>query len=95
MDEASSQKQARRVVGTVVSDKGDKTITVLVERSVRHPLYGKYVRKSTRLHAHDESNECHVGDRVAVVQTRPISRTKFFRVAEILERHGSAPTAGA
>lgn len=86
MDEISTQsKGKRRVVGKVVSSKGDKTITVLVERRVRHPLYGKYVRKSTRLHAHDEANVCHEGDRVAIVETRPISRTKFFRLDEVLE----------
>ena len=86
MNEPSSITRAkRRIVGRVVSNKADKTITVLVERRVRHPLYGKYVRKSTRLHAHDEHNACHEGDRVAIVETRPISRTKFFRLEEILE----------
>ncbi|TAM11963.1 MAG: 30S ribosomal protein S17 [Nevskiaceae bacterium] len=83
---ASAEKIKHPIVGMVVSTKGDKSITVLVERRVRHPIYGKYVRKSSRLHAHDENNECHDGDRVAIIETRPISRTKFFRLAEILER---------
>lgn len=83
---ASAEKIKHPIVGTVVSTKGDKSITVLVERRVRHPVYGKYVRKSSRLHAHDENNECRDGDRVAIIETRPISRTKFFRLAEILER---------
>lgn len=80
------QKQERRVVGRVVSSKPNKTITVLVERRERHPLYGKMLRRSTKYHAHDENNECHEGDRVAIVETRPLSATKRFRLVEILER---------
>ncbi|MDE2150166.1 MAG: 30S ribosomal protein S17 [Gammaproteobacteria bacterium] len=76
----------RRVVGRVISNKAAKTITVLVERRVRHPLYGKYMRKSTRLHAHDENNDCREGDLVAIVETRPLSATKRFRLVEIIER---------
>lgn len=78
-------KQPRRIVGRVVSNKMDKTITVAVERTVKHPLYGKLLRKTTKLHAHDEKNECHEGDLVAIVETRPLSRSKFFRLVEILE----------
>lgn len=86
MSEVKSENRAkRRIVGKVVSSKADKTVTVLVERRVRHPLYGKYVKKSTRLHAHDEENACHEGDRVAIVETRPISRSKCFRLEAILE----------
>lgn len=86
MSEATTEtKPQRRIVGRVVSNKADKTITVLVERQVRHPLYGKYMRKSTRLHAHDANNECHEGDKVAIVETRPISATKHFRLLEVLE----------
>lgn len=81
----TTDKPQRRIVGRVVSNKGDKTITVLVERRVRHPLYGKYVRKSTKLHAHDENNQCHEGDKVVIVETRPISRTKCFRLVEVVE----------
>jgi small subunit ribosomal protein S17 len=75
----------RRIVGRVISSKMDKTITVAVERTVKHPLYGKLLRKTTKLHAHDEKNECHEGDLVAIVETRPLSRSKFFRLAEVLE----------
>jgi small subunit ribosomal protein S17 len=75
----------RRVVGRVVSNKMDKTITVAVERTVKHPLYGKLLRKTTKLHAHDEKNECHEGDLVAIVETRPLSRSKTFRLVEIWE----------
>jgi small subunit ribosomal protein S17 len=80
-----SVKTQRRIVGRVVSNKMDKTITVSVERTVKHPLYGKLLRKTTKLHAHDEKNECHEGDLVAVVETRPLSRSKHFRLVEVLE----------
>ena len=86
-----TQKEARRIVGRVVSNKGDKTITVSVERSVKHPMYGKILRRSTKLRAHDEKNECKEGDLVAIVETRPLSATKRFRLVEILR----AASAGA
>jgi len=86
MSEQQETKTERRVVGRVISSKPNKTITVLVERRERHPLYGKMLRRSTKLHAHDENNECHEGDRVAIVETRPLSATKRFRLVEILER---------
>ena len=76
---------SRRIVGRVISSKMDKTITVAVERTVKHPLYGKLLRKTTKLHAHDEANQCHEGDLVAIVETRPLSRSKFFRLVEVLE----------
>lgn len=76
----------RPLVGRVTSDKMDKTVTVLVERRMKHPLYGKYIRRSTRIHAHDETNACKVGDAVSIVQCRPLSRTKAWRVREILTR---------
>ena len=82
-------KTQREIVGRVVSSKPNKTITVAVERSVKHPVYGKYVRRTTKLHAHDENNECHEGDLVAVVETRPLSRTKHHRLVKVLE-HASA-----
>jgi len=69
----------------VVSNKMDKTITVSVERTVKHPLYGKLLRKTTKLKAHDEKNECHEGDLVAIVETRPLSSSKHFRLVEIIE----------
>ena len=76
----------RTLVGEVVSDKMDKTITVVVERREKHPLYKKYVRRSTKLHAHDENNECHIGDKVAIEQCRPLAKTKAWRLHSIIER---------
>ena len=84
---ASTERRATRpLVGRVVSDKMNKTVTVLVERRVRHPLYKKYIRRSTRIHAHDETDSCNVGDSVSIVQCRPLSRTKAWRVHEIIAR---------
>ena len=68
----------RVVTGTVVSNKMDKSITVSVERRVQHPIYGKYMRRSSKLHAHDERNECNIGDTVTIIECRPISKTKSF-----------------
>ncbi|HHI75754.1 MAG TPA: 30S ribosomal protein S17 [Gammaproteobacteria bacterium] len=76
----------RTLQGRVVSDKMDKTITVVVERRVKHPLYGKFVRRSTKVHAHDENNECRVGDVVVVEQCRPLSKTKSWRFVKLVER---------
>ncbi len=76
----------RTMQGRVVSDKMDKGITVMVERRVKHPLYGKYVRKSSKVHAHDENNECKVGDVVVVEQCRPLSKTKNWRLVKLVER---------
>lgn len=75
-------------VGEVVSDKMDKTVTVRVERLMKHPIYGRVVRRSIRLHVHDEQNQCKLGDVVRVAETRPLSKTKRWRVMEIL-RQGS------
>ncbi|MBM6552310.1 30S ribosomal protein S17 [Marinomonas ostreistagni] len=83
---ASVETQARTATGKVVSDKMDKSIVVLVERTERHPLYGKFVRRSTKLHAHDENNECQVGDTVKVVETRPYSKTKTWKLAQVVEK---------
>lgn len=85
MSETEQSKTGHRVVGTVVSNKADKTITVMVERRERHPLYGKYVRKSTKLYAHDEANQCKEGDTVAIVETRPLSKQKRFRLVEVIK----------
>ena len=79
---------ARAVSGVVVSDKMDKSITVRVERRVKHPVYGKFVRKSTKLHAHDEENTCQVGDTVTIVECRPLSKTKTWMLKSIDERAG-------
>lgn len=76
----------RTVTGTVVSDRMNKSITVLVERRVQHPVYGKIVRRSSKLHAHDEKNECKMGDIVTVVECRPVSKTKTWRLKSIEER---------
>ncbi len=77
---------SRTLVGQVVSDRMDKTITVLVERRVKHPLYQKYIRRTTKLHAHDENNEGHVGDTVSIAPCRPISKTKSWRLHRVVER---------
>lgn len=82
--EASSA--GRTLVGQVVSDRMDKTITVVVERTVKHPLYQKYIRRTTKLHAHDEHNEGRVGDKVSIAQCRPVSKTKSWRLDRVVER---------
>ena len=84
----TAEKSARTLTGRVSSDKMDKTITVVIERLVRHPLYGKYMRRSTKLHAHDESNECRTGDLVMIEQCRPLAKTKAWRLVKVLEQAG-------
>ena len=79
-------KQLRTVEGRVVSNKMNKTVTVLVERQVKHALYGKYLRRSTKLHAHDENNACNEGDLVRVAECRPMSKTKNWQVVEVITR---------
>lgn len=74
------------VTGKVVSDKMDKTITVLVERRIRHAKYGKMIRRSTKLHAHDENNECGIGDIVRIKSTRPLSKTKSWVLVDVVEK---------
>jgi len=82
-----NERNMRRTrVGVIVSDKMDKTVVVAVEQAVRHPLYGKTMRRSVTFKAHDELNECNVGDRVRIMQTRPISKQKRWRVMEIIEK---------
>jgi small subunit ribosomal protein S17 len=80
------KEQRKSLVGRVTSDKMDKTVVVIVERTVRHPLYGKVLQRAKKYKAHDEQNECHIGDRVRIVESRPLSREKRWRVAEIVER---------
>ena len=82
----NNQKVQRTQLGRVVSNKMDKTVTVLLERNVKHPLYGKYIRRSSKVHAHDEDNACHEGDTVRIAECRPISRHKSWRVVEIVGR---------
>lgn len=86
MTNTETAKLTRTLTGTVTSDKMDKTVTVLVERRVKHPLYGKYVVESKKYHAHDEANECGVGDKVEIAETRPLSKTKSWKVTCILEK---------
>lgn len=76
----------RTLTGRVISDKMDKTRTVLVERRVKHPVYKKYIRRSTKFHVHDEGNDSHLGDTVTIREGRPISKTKAWRLHEILDR---------
>ncbi len=76
----------RTETGRVVSDKMDKTITVLIERKVKHPVYGKYVKRSTKLHAHDEQNDCQSGDLVTIKETKPYSKSKSWALVKIEER---------
>ncbi|AEW00930.1 30S ribosomal protein S17 [Niastella koreensis] len=72
--------------GVVTSNKMEKTITVSVERRVKHPIYGKFVKKTTKFHAHDEKNECTIGDTVRIMETRPLSKTKRWRLVEVVEK---------
>lgn len=83
-----AEERARRksVIGRVVGNKMEKSITVAVERRVKHPLYGKIVKKTTKLMAHDEQNECGMGDTVRIMETRPLSRHKRWRLVEIVEK---------
>jgi small subunit ribosomal protein S17 len=82
----SQEKRQRTETGRVISNKMDKTITVMVERKVKHPLYGKYIRRSSKFHAHDEENQCQEGDVVTIAECRPISKSKTWRLVEIVER---------
>jgi len=83
----SDEAKIRRIVdGRVVSDKMDKSITILVERRVKHPVYGKFIGRSTKLHAHDENNECKEGDVVQIEECRPLSKSKSWRLVKVLEK---------
>lgn len=82
----SNVKIVRTLQGRVISDKMDKTVTVLIERRVKHPLYGKIIQRSTKIYAHDERNECKVGDVVVISESRPLSKTKSWVVQELLEK---------
>lgn len=80
------RNERKQRIGTVVSNKMAKSITVMIERSLMHPLYGKFMKRSTKLVAHDEKNECGVGDKVRITETRPLSKTKRWRLVEIIEK---------
>ncbi len=83
---SEQENNIRLVTGRVISDKMDKSITVLVERKVAHPIYKKYVKRSTKLHAHDEENTCNVGDVVNITATRPMSKTKSWKLVDVVTR---------
>jgi small subunit ribosomal protein S17 len=82
----TTQEIKRTQTGRVVSNKMDKSVTVLLERQIKHPLYGKYIKRSTKVRAHDEDNSCGEGDKVKIAECRPLSKSKSWRVVEILER---------
>ena len=86
MSQETATTTPKRLTGRVVSDKMNKTVTVIVERMVKHPLYGKYVRKSKKYHAHDEANEYHEGDTVIIEESRPLSKTKSWKVMQLVEK---------
>ena len=86
----SENKLARTLTGRVVSDKMNKSVVVLIERRVKHPMYGKYLSRSTKLKAHDENNECRIGDLVTIAESRPISKTKSWTLVKIEERERTA-----
>ena len=86
MAEATSRNLRKERIGVVTSNKMAKTITVSVERKVKHPIYGKFIKKTTRFHAHDEKNEASIGDVVRIMETRPLSKTKRWRLVEVVEK---------
>jgi len=86
MEEKLVRNLRKEKIGVVVSDKMEKSIVVAVKRKVKHPIYGKFVNKTTKFHAHDEENTCNVGDTVRIMETRPLSKTKCWRLVEIIER---------
>ncbi len=81
-----TKKTQRKIVGRVVSDKMDKTVSVAVERLIKHPVYGKYIRRTTKILAHDAANECKEGDRVVISECRPVSKSKSWAVVDVVER---------
>ena len=82
---SATEKRTRTATGTVVSNKVDKTITALLERRVKHTVYGKYITRSSKIHAHDEQNTCGMGDTVTVAESRPLSKTKTWKLVEVVE----------
>ena len=81
-----SEKNTRTLQGKVISNKMDKSITVAIERQVKHPIYGKYIKRTTKIHAHDETNQCNEGDIVTISQCRPLSKTKSWTLAEVVTK---------
>jgi len=84
--ENKAEKVQRTLTGSVTSNAMDKTATVMIERRIKHPVYGKYITRSTKLHVHDEKNECNKGDIVVIEQCRPISKTKSWNLVEVIEK---------
>ena len=84
--QAAQEKVQRTLTGSVTSDAMDKTVTVMIERRIKHPVYGKYITRSTKLHVHDENNECDKGDVVVIEQCRPMSKTKSWNLVKIIEK---------
>ena len=83
----TEERALRKVrVGMVVSDKMDKTVVIAIEDNVKHPVYGKIIKRTLKVHAHDEENQCGIGDKVRIMETRPLSKTKRWRVVEIIEK---------
>ena len=82
----NTQKNKKELIGLIVSDKMDKSVVVQVERFVQHKIYKKYIRRFKKYHAHDEKNECSIGDTVKIIETRPLSKLKRFRVSEIVKK---------
>ncbi len=85
-EQENIERSTNTMVGRVISNKMDKTITVLLERQVKHPLYGKFIRRSTKIHAHDEDNVCSEGDTVMIAQCRPVSKSKSWKLVKVLEQ---------
>jgi len=86
MEEKKVRNLRKERIGVVVSNKMDKTIVIAEKRKVKHPIYGKFVNKTTKFHVHDESNTCNIGDTVRIMETRPLSKSKCWRLVEIIER---------
>jgi small subunit ribosomal protein S17 len=86
MEQTTVRNLRKTRTGVVTSNKMDKTITIAIERKVKHPLYGKFVKKTSKFHAHDENNECSIGDTVKIMETRPMSKLKRWRLVEVVEK---------
>jgi len=86
MEENKTRNLRKEKIGVVVSNKMDKTIVVAEKRKMKHPMYGKFVNKTTKFHAHDDKNDCNIGDLVKIMETRPLSKSKCWRLVEIIER---------
>ncbi len=90
VDADGARKTVRKVFGRVVSNAADKTVSVSIERVIKHPVYRKYIRRTTKVMAHDENNACRIGDKVAVAECRPLSRHKSWRVVEVINGNGTS-----